>query len=422
MRTNPVSMMAQITLAIITVAFAALTFLQSQEIRTLQGGDGGQDSLPNLVKKVSDERQNLADAQEKLKRAQQALWRLDIELDQLRANDSWLGGAAEADKALGAAQDAKAAKAATDTKDATDGKSAEAKAAEIQIKDSTWHVALHQTEAHRKRLVKALERYTSEAWQTHPDLDAAVRSRQDELAVLAKRISDEEEKFKGERDQLSQQLDEIATNKDKSDRSHRDEVSRLRTRAGQLETDIRKLLELDLVWVSEPEPDGVVREVSGDQVVIDLGRRDHVRPGMRFSVSALDKGVRIGKGMVEIITVDESISTCRLIAEQDARRRPIGSGDSVASPMYERLRTPTFAVAGEFKNVSRQDLESFIRASGAQVTANVGPGVDFLVAGDKSEVEQASARQFQIKAMTQALLMTYIRPVYEPTAQSTAKQ
>jgi hypothetical protein len=42
--------------------------------------------------------------------------------------------------------------------------------------------------------------------------------------------------------------------------------------------------------------------------------------------------------------------------------------------------------------------------------------VDFLVAGERSENEQAAARQFQIRAMKEEFLLRFIRPVYAPTA------
>jgi hypothetical protein len=49
-------------------------------------------------------------------------------------------------------------------------------------------------------------------------------------------------------------------------------------------------------------------------------------------------------------------------------------------------------VAGEFKHYDKADLETFIRRTGGVVVDQLGPGCDYLVAGDRSDRQQADAR------------------------------
>jgi hypothetical protein len=59
-------------------------------------------------------------------------------------------------------------------------------------------------------------------------------------------------------------------------------------------------------------------------------------------------------------------------------------------------------------------LEIFIKRSGGLIVQKLGPGVDFLVAGNRSEREQAQAREYQVLGMKESQLLKYVQPLFVP--------
>ena len=68
----------------------------------------------------------------------------------------------------------------------------------------------------------------------------------------------------------------------------------------------------------------------------------------------------------------------------------------------------------EFMHYNKSDIEGFIRATGGVVAEELGPNCAFLVAGERSEIEQASARQFQILALKEDTLLNFVQKSFAP--------
>jgi hypothetical protein len=396
-RINQFSLMSLILLVAFTVVITFLTVVETNRIRTYYEGDPERsDFKPNdkLKREKSDLETAIAGYRNEISTREREIWRLDLALAAHRVDFS------EADLLAGVAL--------------PDHPTGTIRGKEIQLKDTAWKLSADRIAASVKRLELLRQEYESAARQTHPPLDESITARQDELQVILKRISDQEALFQKDRDELTKKLDDIAAAREKSEKQQREDFSRRATKIAQLEDRIRGLLELELKWVEELEADGSILEVAPGTVVIDLGSRERVAPGALFTVFNHDKGEYVEKGRIEVIATQDTIATARLLTQYDERRNPIGKGDFIGNPVFDAHKPKVFVVAGEFKRYNKEDLEHFIQATGAIVTQELGPGCDFLVAGERSDREQANARQYQIQAMREDLLLTFVTTTFGP--------
>jgi len=140
-----------------------------------------------------------------------------------------------------------------------------------------------------------------------------------------------------------------------------------------------------------------IRPIAGE-VVIDLGRVDHVVLGQTFSVyrdsAALSPDLETGeyaegKAVIEVVDIDTDTSRARIVRE--SRGNPIVRGDVIANPVYDPNKVYRFLVYGNF-DVNRDglaskeeavDLEAFIRDWGGVIEDDLSGGLDFLVLGQK---------------------------------------
>jgi NAD-dependent DNA ligase len=299
----------------------------------------------------------------------------------------------------------------------------------VKAKESSWSLTSDLIAMDVKYLDGLKAEYESPARQEFPELDQAIKKRQDELKEVLKKISDQDAAFQADKERLQTQLEQLTSEKDKIERKTRDDASVRLSHINQLEDRIRELLELDLHWMVDRDaktgkiigkagldPDGTVQQADGPnlKVIIDKGAKDHVFPGLLFEVFSYDRGAYVDKGKIEIIEVQEGISTGRMLVQTDAKRNPIGAGDFIGNPVFDARKPKVFVVAGEFKHYNKEDLEAFIRRTGGVVWPALGPGADFLVAGERSDHEQAAARQYPILAMREDDLLEYVQTTFPP--------
>jgi len=395
MRLNPVSLNALFLLAVLTLTFTILTVVKTSSIKPYYESGGAVKTIASLRKDSDGLMAQISVNRERIELRLREIDKVDLQLNVHRVYHSptlgLLAGVALPDKA-----------------------EAEIQGKLTKLKDSRAKVTVDLITASAKRLDIDKAESESEGRQRFPALDEAIRLRQDELNVILRRISDQEATFTRDRDELTRKGEELATSKDKAEKLQREEFSRRATRIAQLEDRIRELLELQLKWLDEIEPDANVLTTTSDQVIIDIGAREQVRPGQLFRIFTYAQGRQVEKGLAEVVQVSEGITRCRVTEVKDPRHNPIGPGDLVGNPLFDIHRTPTVFVAGEFTQYAREDLEGFIRAAGAKVATKLGPDCDLLVAGERSDREQAAARQFQVHALTEETLLRYVPKSFAP--------
>lgn len=287
---------------------------------------------------------------------------------------------------------------------------------QVQLKDHRLKMTEYSLDASGKRLEALANEYKSDTRQQFPPLDKSIAARNAELQAVNQRISEQDAAFQKDRTALAEKLDALKAESDKLVKEQATERSRRLTRITQLEDRIRELLELDLRWLTEIEPVGTVLSVEdrSSRVIIDLGSSERAFPGLIFEVFSWDKGVYVEKGMLEVIEVKDGISVCRILSQKDRRLHPLAKDDRVGNPTFNPKRPKTFVVAGEFEHYNKTDLEAFIKRSGGLIVQKLGPGVDFLVAGGRSEREQAQAREYQVLGMKEEQLLKYVQPLFVP--------
>jgi hypothetical protein len=287
---------------------------------------------------------------------------------------------------------------------------------QVQLKEHRLSMARFALEESGRRLEALKSEYQSDVRQQYPPLDKAIANRNNELQAVNQRISEQDAVFQRDRTALAERLDALKAESDKFAKEQATERSRRLTRITQLEDRIRELLELDLHWLKEIEPVGAILSVEdrSSRVIIDLGSSERAFPGLLFEVFTWDKGVYVEKGMLEVIEVKDGISVCRILSQKDRRLYPLAKDDRIGNPTFNPKRPKTFVVAGEFESYNKADLETFIKRSGGLIVQKLGPGVDFLVAGGRSEREQAQAREYQVLGMKEAQLLKYVQPLFVP--------
>jgi hypothetical protein len=383
----------------LTAAFGAGALVKGGDVTRLRDGDPERpsaDTVPKLLDQRAKEKAEIEGFEREVALRSRALERADIELSRhlvYFSGPDLLGGIA------------------------TPGaETANIRGQQQKLKEHRLAMARVALEESGKRLESLKAEYASAERQEYPQLDKSIANRNTELNTVNQRISEQDALFQKDRTALTEKLDALNAEKDKEDRVLREERSRRQTRIAQLEDRIRELLELDLRWLTEIEPVGAILTVEerSARVIIDLGSNERAFPGLLFEAFSLDKGAFISKGMLEVIEVKDGISVCRILSQKDRRLYPLAKDDRIGNPTFNPKRPKSFVVAGEFELYNKTDLEAFIRRSGGIVVEKVGPGVDFLVAGNRSDREQASAREYQVVGMKEQQLLRYVLPLFVP--------
>lgn len=396
---NPGTFGAFVLLFILTGVFAALVYTKQSAIDVFVNGDPDRaafKSLPALKKEEADLLRSIAESQEAIRMRERALAHADLEIARHRVYFD---------------HDRLVASVATPTSD-----SEVINGQPRKVKDSTSKLASEMINKSATRLEAIKTEWSTDDHQRFPALEKAVRTRGEQLGVVLRKIKDQDDEFQKDRAALAEQLEKLAKEKEKVEAAQRASYSERNTKITKLEDEIRKLLGREMRWLSEIEPTANVIEIeeSSQRVIIDIGRRERAFPGLLFAAFTFEKGQYHEKGMIEVIEVGETVSVARIAKTNDGRIHPIAKGDYLGNPTFNVRKPKTFLVAGEFKQFNKDDLEGFIRRSGGIIAQQLGPGVDFLVAGERSEPEQALAREYQVLGIKEELLLKFLQPSFTP--------
>ncbi len=145
--------------------------------------------------------------------------------------------------------------------------------------------------------------------------------------------------------------------------------------------------------------DGSVVQTDGASrlAYISLGAKNHVVLGMTFAVYSGPEAIRPdaegnyprGKATIEVISVGENSSTCRITSE--VRGNPVVKGDVIANAVFDPNKTYRFVVFGNFDTnrdgaataTERDDVRAMIESWGGTVVNDVAGDTDFLVLGER---------------------------------------
>jgi hypothetical protein len=154
------------------------------------------------------------------------------------------------------------------------------------------------------------------------------------------------------------------------------------------------------------QADGTIMSVASDDIVyINLGRQDHIVPGMTFEVYAKQDGIpRLGDGMtsdslpvglgsIEVQLVFSGSSQCRVTKAEVGQH--IASGDLIANLIYDRNTKNNFFVYGRFdlgqvgspSDLDRDKVTGLVLRFGGKMIKQIDIDTDFVVMGAEPKVD-----------------------------------
>ena len=316
----------------------------------------------------------------------------------------------------------------------------------------SYSESLQSTES---RVSQALE---GEGEENAPTIQA-LRAKKEEFAA----------RYRARREKLQTDSDDITKEKAKQALRYRQRMDDKRRERDKLETDIvgiredlQKYMVRDLPEVDMGH-DGIVLtvDIESRQAVINIGRRQGVKCGMRFEVFRFQQGNRrIRKGYLTVRNTGRETSSCIIVdmairlprcpadgytarypeerfcpyctgskggariqrlsgAPKEAnlgmdQKNPIVAGDLVQNPLYDPGKKLHFAVKGEAEDpVSRKwkdaDFIAAIKRHGGVVDADVSAQTDVLLVGKCAMDAVRKARELGIRVLHQYEVFDFLR-------------
>ncbi|MFM2090212.1 MAG: hypothetical protein RLZZ127_701, partial [Planctomycetota bacterium] len=241
-------------------------------------------------------------------------------------------------------------------------------------------------------------------------LMADAPERRQEVAREEQRLYEMQRDFAAKRVDLEDKIKAMSREVEVVRRQGRDRIGVLDRRIAELQERVRQLTRQFSESNREMRPDGALlaSQAAHGFVVIDRGHQHHLRAGTRFTVFTRRAGKVVEKGSIEVISIEERMATCRVIAELDGND-PIIAGDLIHNPVFDPDRTVTFAVRGAFRRFSAEEIERLIRDGGGAIGPDLALDVDFLVAGSEAEAAVDQAVRLGITILSEEQLLEFIR-------------
>jgi len=173
-----------------------------------------------------------------------------------------------------------------------------------------------------------------------------IKSDYNDLQVLLRKTGGE---------QLQMLNDQLKQEKQRYEKTYND----LLQAKAQLDTTMAKLEKTQkqlLKYIGSPNPEAVAYKPDGKVILVDnqivhlnIGRDDHVYPGLTFGVyqrSAPIPSNGKGKAEIQVYDVQKNVSAARVIVAEPGQ--PIVVDDIVANLVWDSNYTNTFVIAGDF--------------------------------------------------------------------------
>lgn len=258
---------------------------------------------------------------------------------------------------------------------------------------------LEAAQAEQVRLTEELAQSAKNVQETQTRFAAEAEAIKEQLANLEKQVADHHASWEQSLARLRQQSqaeadkagEQLAAERNQR-RTIEQQLSQNKTRVDELVATLSKFRPSTSTTSLLQIADGsIVQTVPGDRVVyIDLGARDHIKPGMTFAVYSRIRGIPAdgkGKATVRVNNVFETTSECQVTTFTTAD--PVVEGDVVANPVYDRNRRFNFVVAGDFDltfdgnidDPEGEQVRKMVQEWGGSLVSTVDTRTDFVVLG-----------------------------------------
>jgi NAD-dependent DNA ligase len=254
--------------------------------------------------------------------------------------------------------------------------------------------------------VKAIEEAIAKQIKTYQDVLKDAKERRAELAQEETRAFANERDFDERRATLRAKIETISQEIEAVKKVGRSENAKNDARIAQLEDRVRELTQQRELSAKELKPDGQILQAAASDgfVVINIGQRHNLRKGTKFTVYNRRAGKVTYKGVIEVTRVEEQISTARVLQETD-HNDPLLANDYIANPVYSPDKVKGFAIRGDFKHYSKDELRRFIVENGGRYDDELSVNTDYLVAGDRSDEALQQAIKLGISILSEEQLI-----------------
>jgi NAD-dependent DNA ligase len=295
-------------------------------------------------------------------------------------------------------------------------------------------VSVERTEERRKRLADLNEvekqyiddvaRMGNEFQKANGETDEAYKKRVERYLDLMKqapatrkeldteetRQYAQEKEYDDRRQQLRAQIETLQQEVEAARKKARAENKEKDDRVAELEERVRQITrQLDPGNRSLKSDGQLIASAASDgYVVIDRGHQQNLRNGTTFQVWTRRAGRVVRKGVIQVINVEQELSTCRVIAELDPND-PLLPGDQLHNPVYDPDKKITFTIRGEFKRFSSEEMARLITDAGASVDGQLTTGTDYLVAGTNCQKDLELATKLGMTVLSEDQLLDFVR-------------
>ena len=267
-------------------------------------------------------------------------------------------------------------------------------------------------EEQKQKLERELER-EKDARQQETEKRRADREKADELLKQKDAaITEHVQKIDGLRTQLESAREKMTSQSQKD----KDEIQRLMR---QLDILRRELIAARAqttrggegsMYKAEAEPaDGQVILVDRHTgVVLDIGKKEVVRSGLRFRVFRQHPdGTREECGEIEVKTVQDTISRAVLVGGAD----PVGTvkkGDIVVNPAFHPGRASIFVADDSFDEAKKQAFRELLGRYGSVLEDKITIRTDYLIVGGQRTKAWDQAERYNIPMIRAGDLSAYL--------------
>jgi hypothetical protein len=246
---------------------------------------------------------------------------------------------------------------------------------------SDFNDAMIETYNKERQLIAEKEGYrlqVDKIKQDYNDLEKLlVQTSEERIQSLMAQLKEEEANYEKEHQDKLQIQAQLDMNRDKMKRQ---------------EQELRAILPLPDSEVTAHKIDGqiILVDDSAKVVHLNVGRDDHVYPGLTFSV--YDKNMPIprdgkGKAEIEVYSVQKNTSMARILKSEI--KRPIILDDNIANLIWDSDKTNVFAIEGEFdldgdgkiEEDAVDKIKALIGKWGGKVANSISIETDFLILG-----------------------------------------
>jgi hypothetical protein len=258
-----------------------------------------------------------------------------------------------------------------------------------------------------KEYSQAVQEASEKAVAARGLLTQEVKDRRSELADREKQLYANERDFDGRQKQLNDKIQNLSAKLEAARKKGLKELQGLEARMEELRSRVQELTrQRELSNNQAVQADGKLLEADAaiGFVVVDLGRQQGLRKGTRFSVYNQRGGKNVIKGSIEVVSVGDAVSTCRVLEETNAND-PLISNDLISNPVFDRNKIKVYALRGNFAQFSKDELKRFIVESGGRVDDALTVSTDYLVAGDNADGALIQANKLGISVLSEAQLV-----------------